>query len=55
MGFADIGPTPAWRNLRAPLKAIPADATQIRIVATDDDLAPQHWIASSPRPGSRNS
>lgn len=48
MGFADIGPTPAWRNLRAPLKAIPADATQIRIVATDDDLAPQHWIAVTP-------
>ena len=48
MGFADIGPTPAWRNLRAPLKAIPADATQIRLVATDDDLAPQHWIAVTP-------
>ena len=48
MGFADIGPTPAWRNLRAPLKAIPADATVIRLVATDDDLAPQHWIAITP-------
>lgn len=48
MGFADIGPTPAWRNLRAPLKAIPAEATQIRLVATDDDLAPQHWIAVTP-------
>lgn len=48
MGFADIGPTPAWRNLRAPLKAIPPDATQIRLVATDDDLAPQHWIAVTP-------
>ena len=48
MGFADIGPVPAWRNLRAPLNAIPADATQIRIVATDDDLAPQHWIAVTP-------
>ncbi len=48
MGFADIGPTPSWRNLRAPLKALPADATQIRIIATDDDLAPQHWIAVTP-------
>lgn len=48
MGFADIGPTPAWRNLRAPLKAIPAEATQIRLVASDDDLAPQHWIAVTP-------
>ena len=48
MGFADIGPTPAWRNLRAPLQAIPAEATQIRLVASDDDLAPQHWIAVTP-------
>lgn len=48
MAFADIGPAPAWRNLRAPLAAIPADATVIRLVATDDDLAPQHWIALTP-------
>lgn len=48
LGFADIGPAPAWRNLRAPLAAIPRDATQIRIVASDDDLAPQHWIALTP-------
>ena len=48
MSFADIGPAPGWRNLRAPLTAIPADATQIRLVATDDDLAPQHWIAVTP-------
>jgi arabinosyltransferase C len=48
MSFADIGPTPAWRNLRAPLAAIPSDATVIRLVATDDDLAPQHWIAVTP-------
>ena len=33
---------------RAPLAAIPADATQVRLVATDDDLAPQHWIALTP-------
>ncbi|MCB0924444.1 MAG: arabinosyltransferase domain-containing protein [Mycobacterium sp.] len=48
MAFADIGPTPAWRNLRAPLAAIPAEATVIRLVAKDDDLAPQHWIAVTP-------
>lgn len=46
--FGDIGAAPAWRNLRAPLAAIPRDATQIRVVATDDDLAPQHWIAVTP-------
>ena len=40
LGFADVGAPPAWRNLRAPLAAIPADATQVRLVATDDDLAP---------------
>jgi len=48
LGFADIGPTPAWRNLRAPLAAIPATATVVRVVAKDDDLAPQHWIAVTP-------
>ena len=48
VGFADVGAAPAWRNLRAPMAAIPPDATQIRLVATDDDLAPQHWIAVTP-------
>ncbi len=48
LGFADVGPVPAWRNLRAPLKAIPSEATLIRVVAVDDDLAPQHWIAVTP-------
>lgn len=48
VGFADVGAAPAWRNLRAPMAAIPPDATVIRIVATDDDLAPQHWIALTP-------
>ncbi|WP_458695184.1 arabinosyltransferase domain-containing protein [[Mycobacterium] appelbergii] len=46
--FADVGAAPAWRNLRAPLSAIPREATQIRLVASDDDLAPQHWIALTP-------
>ena len=48
IGFGDVGAAPAWRNLRAPLSAIPAEATQVRLVATDDDLAPQHWIAVTP-------
>jgi arabinosyltransferase C len=46
--FADVGASPAWRNLRLPMSAIPGDATQIRLVADDDDLAPQHWIALTP-------
>lgn len=48
LGFADVGPAPAWRNLRAPLAAIPADATLIRVVATDDGLAARHWLALTP-------
>jgi arabinosyltransferase C len=48
VGFADVGATPAWRNLRAPMAAIPRDATRVRLVATDDDLNPQHWIAITP-------
>ncbi|MCV7258934.1 arabinosyltransferase domain-containing protein [Mycobacterium shimoidei] len=46
--FGDVGAAPAWRNLRAPLDAIPRSATQVRVVVTDDDLAPQHWIAVTP-------
>ncbi len=48
VGFADVGAVPAWRNLRAPMAAIPPDATRVRLVATDDDLNPQHWIALTP-------
>jgi arabinosyltransferase C len=48
VGFADVGAAPAWRNLRAPMTAIPSEATQIRLIATDDDLAAQHWIAVTP-------
>ena len=48
VGFGDVGAVPAWRNLRVPLDAIPSDATQVRLVASDDDLAPQHWIAVTP-------
>ncbi|MDP9164678.1 MAG: arabinosyltransferase domain-containing protein [Actinomycetota bacterium] len=48
VGFGDVGSVPAWRNLRVPLSAIPSDATQVRLVASDQDLAPQHWIAVTP-------
>ncbi|AQA02877.1 arabinosyltransferase [Mycobacterium sp. MS1601] len=48
IGFADVGAAPAWRNLRVPLSAIPTDATQIRLVSTEDDLAPDAWIAVTP-------
>ncbi|BCI55754.1 arabinosyltransferase A [Mycolicibacterium litorale] len=48
LGFGDVGASPAWRNLRLPLSAIPDDATRIRLVATDDDLSPEHWIALTP-------
>jgi arabinosyltransferase C len=48
VSFGDVGAQPAWRNLRAPLSAIPPNATQIRVVAGDEDLAPQHWIAVTP-------
>ncbi|MEH3142449.1 MAG: arabinosyltransferase domain-containing protein [Mycobacterium kyogaense] len=48
VAFGDVGAAPAWRNLRAPLSAIPSDATRIRLVATDDDLSPTHWIAVTP-------
>ncbi|OBK67708.1 arabinosyltransferase domain-containing protein [Mycobacterium sp. 1165178.9] len=48
--FADVGASPAWRNLRLAMSAIPNTATQIRLVADDEDLAPQHWIAlTAPR------
>jgi len=46
--FADVGASPAWRNLRLPMSAIPSSATQVRLVADDQDLAPQHWIGLTP-------
>ena len=46
--FFDVGASPAWRNLRLPMSAIPSSATQVRLVADDEDLAPQHWIAVTP-------
>ena len=48
VSFGDVGASPAWRNLRVPMNPIPQEATQVRLVATDDDLNPQHWIALTP-------
>jgi arabinosyltransferase C len=48
VAFGDVGASPAWRNLRAPLDDVPGEATRIRLVVTDDDLNPQHWIALTP-------
>ncbi len=44
----DLGPAPAWRNLRYPRAAIPADATAIRIVAQDKSLSLGDWVAVTP-------
>lgn len=44
----DIGPAPAWRNLRVPLDQIPAEASAVRIVALDFDPDPDAWTAITP-------
>lgn len=44
----DIGPDPAWRNLRVPMDTLPADATAIRLVVRDTDPDPKRWIAFTP-------
>ena len=44
----DIGPAPAWRNLRIPLDEIPADADVVRVVADDNNLDPDRWLAVTP-------
>ena len=44
----DIGPAPAWRNLRIPLDEIPADADVVRVVAGDNNLDPDRWLAVTP-------
>ena len=44
----DIGPEPAWRNLRVPMDSLPADATAIRLVVRDLDPDPDKWIAFTP-------
>jgi arabinosyltransferase A len=44
----DIGPQPAWRNLRFPLAWAPPEANAARIVAYDPNLSPEQWFAFTP-------
>ncbi|MDK8767793.1 arabinosyltransferase domain-containing protein [Corynebacterium freneyi] len=44
----DIGPAPTWRNLRFPTADIPEEATAVRLVASDENLAKGEWIALTP-------
>lgn len=44
----DIGPAPAWRNLRVPMDTLPADVTAVRLVVRDLDPDPERWIAFTP-------
>ncbi|MCT1641080.1 arabinosyltransferase domain-containing protein [Dietzia cinnamea] len=44
----DVGPAPAWRNLRIPLDSIPEDAQVVRVVAADGNLDPDQWLAVTP-------
>ncbi|MDF0531461.1 arabinosyltransferase domain-containing protein [Tsukamurella sp. 8F] len=44
----DIGPAPAWRNLRVPRSMVPAKATAVRIRATVTDPSDRNWIAYTP-------
>ena len=47
-GPIDLGPTPSWRNLRVPLDQLPAEADVVRIVAVDNDIAGDQWLAFTP-------
>ncbi|MFV0494940.1 arabinosyltransferase domain-containing protein [Mycobacterium sp.] len=44
----DLGPAPAWRNLRFPFADVPAEANVTRIVAVDPNLSPEQWLAFTP-------
>jgi arabinosyltransferase A len=44
----DIGPEPAWRNLRFPLTWAPPEANVARIVAYDPNLSADQWFAFTP-------
>ena len=44
----DIGPQPAWRNLRFPLSWAPPEANVARIVAYDPNLSEDQWFAFTP-------
>ncbi|MDO5030337.1 MAG: arabinosyltransferase domain-containing protein [Corynebacterium sp.] len=44
----DIGPAPTWRNLRFPTAEIPEGATAVRLVAEDNDVSEDQWLALTP-------
>lgn len=44
----DIGPAPAWRNLRVPLSQVPAEANAVRLVVANQNLDPAQWVALTP-------
>ncbi|AKK10114.1 arabinosyltransferase domain-containing protein [Corynebacterium uterequi] len=44
----DIGPAPAWRNLRLPLDALPAEADAVRLRAVDTSTDKDQWLAFTP-------
>ncbi len=44
----DIGPAPSWRNLRVPLSRVPAEVNAVRLVAIDNDITPEQWLAVTP-------
>jgi arabinosyltransferase A len=44
----DLGPQPAWRNLRFPLAWAPPEANVARIVAYDPNLSSEQWFAFTP-------
>ena len=44
----DIGPQPAWRNLRFPRSWAPPEANVARIVAYDPNLSEDQWFAFTP-------
>ncbi|MEE3852220.1 arabinosyltransferase domain-containing protein [Gordonia sp. LSe1-13] len=37
-----------WRNLRVPMSAVPENATAMRIVAVDNNVSPDQWLAITP-------
>ncbi|WP_343600879.1 arabinosyltransferase domain-containing protein [Mycobacterium sp.] len=44
----DLGPQPAWRNLRFPLAWAPPAANAARVVAYDPNLSSEQWFAFTP-------
>lgn len=44
----DVGPAPSWRNLRVPLDQLPHEVNAVRLVAEDNDITSQQWLAVTP-------